>query len=339
MVLCKRRGCGVEFDPEAKKARCQFHPGAPVFHEGLKSWSCCKDTNKPVLEFDQFLQIPGCAEADGHTTERQEIPEPPKKEEEPADVNGATEAVRGVNLETTPAPAPAAATPVMPTSAPKDPAAATPAAPRPPPEEPRDPEHLRTVTKGSSCRRPGCGFTAESDIQDRDPSKEECRYHRGTPIFYEGSKGYTCCKRRVLDFDDFLQIEPCTRAEHGHLFTVPPPPADTVQCRIDHYETPGDVRVTVYAKGVLPDESKIEIQEEQVVLSLCLGPTPSIPHKRRFERTLQPYAKVDAGKSSYSLGKVKLDMTLVKQASGVSWPTLERGEQVFGYGLTFGRQQ
>ena len=68
MVLCKRRGCGVEFDPEAKKARCQFHPGAPVFHEGLKSWTCCKDTNKPVLEFDQFLQIPGCAEADGHTT-------------------------------------------------------------------------------------------------------------------------------------------------------------------------------------------------------------------------------------------------------------------------------
>ena len=29
-----------------------------VFHEGLKSWSCCDTVNKPVLEFDQFMQIP-----------------------------------------------------------------------------------------------------------------------------------------------------------------------------------------------------------------------------------------------------------------------------------------
>jgi hypothetical protein len=28
-----------------------------VFHEGLKSWSCCNTVNKPVLEFDQFMQI------------------------------------------------------------------------------------------------------------------------------------------------------------------------------------------------------------------------------------------------------------------------------------------
>jgi len=24
------------------------------------------------------------------------------------------------------------------------------------------------------------------------------------PIFHEGSKGYTCCKRRVLEFDEYL---------------------------------------------------------------------------------------------------------------------------------------
>lgn len=29
-----------------------------VFHEGLKSWSCCKEKNKPVMEFDQFMAIP-----------------------------------------------------------------------------------------------------------------------------------------------------------------------------------------------------------------------------------------------------------------------------------------
>lgn len=29
-----------------------------VFHEGLKSWSCCQDVNKPVLDFDEFMKIP-----------------------------------------------------------------------------------------------------------------------------------------------------------------------------------------------------------------------------------------------------------------------------------------
>lgn len=30
------------------------------FHEGLKSWSCCKDINKPVMEFDAFTKIKVC---------------------------------------------------------------------------------------------------------------------------------------------------------------------------------------------------------------------------------------------------------------------------------------
>ena len=53
MVICTRRGCGVDFDPAApsgsSSSSCFFHPGAPVFHEGSKSWSCCKEVNKPVL--------------------------------------------------------------------------------------------------------------------------------------------------------------------------------------------------------------------------------------------------------------------------------------------------
>lgn len=35
---------------------------------------------------------------------------------------------------------------------------------------------------------------------------------------------------------------------------------------------------------------------------------------------------------------MKLDLVLVKQFEGESWPTLERGEPVYGYGLTFGRR-
>ena len=37
---------------------CLYHSGGPVFHEGLKGWSCCQ---KRVVDFDEFMKIPGCA--------------------------------------------------------------------------------------------------------------------------------------------------------------------------------------------------------------------------------------------------------------------------------------
>ncbi|WFD27883.1 hypothetical protein MNAN1_002891 [Malassezia nana] len=322
MVLCRRRGCGLDIGPDTT-GPCRYHPGAPVFHEGLKSWSCCQATNKPVLEFEQFLKLPGCAVAEKHTDEAQALPptEPPKSA--PAEVEKVAQAVSAIQLGSQ---APPARAPV---------ATSSPAAPTP---EPRDPDTLTTVAAGTACRRRGCGFVAEAPITARDRATETCRYHRGTPIFHEGSKGYTCCKRRVLHFDDFLQIEPCTPAEHGHLFSAPEPAQAHATCRMDHYETPGDVRVTVYAKGVDAAQSTIEIRETEVELSLLLAPTPTVPQARRFERTLRPYGRINASASSYTLGKMKLDMVLVKQQHGESWPALERDEPVYGYGVTFGRR-
>ncbi|KOS13633.1 hypothetical protein Malapachy_1754 [Malassezia pachydermatis] len=324
MVLCKRRGCGVDFEAgtASAEATCRYHPGAPVFHEGLKSWSCCKDTNKPVMEFEQFMQLPGCATATSHTTETQPLPETAKSVATPA--SNAADSM-AASLQSIKISQPAA--PPKPTE------------PAPPAPEPRDADTVTSVAAGTTCRRPGCGFVAESAITNRDRVSEMCKYHKGTPIFHEGSKGYSCCKPRVLHFDDFLQIKPCTQAEHGHLFTAPAPTeGDRVECRIDHYETPSDVRVTVYAKGVDAEQSVIEIHENEVILSLLLGPTPSVPHTRRFVRTLQPYAPIKPDASSYTLGKMKLDLVLSKQDEGQSWPTLERGEPIYGYGLTFGRR-
>jgi len=46
---------------------------------------------------------------------------------------------------------------------------------------------------------------------------EKCVHHPGVPIFHEGSKGYSCCKRRVLEFDQFMKIEGC-KTKDRHLF-------------------------------------------------------------------------------------------------------------------------
>lgn len=85
MPLCLRKGCGQEYDEsDNTETSCRYHSGGPVrithdlcsifhrsstalqvFHEGLKSWSCCSDTNRPVLDFDSFMAIavrrPFCA--------------------------------------------------------------------------------------------------------------------------------------------------------------------------------------------------------------------------------------------------------------------------------------
>lgn len=55
--------------------------------------------------------------------------------------------------------------------------------------------------------------TTASSLRD----KEDCVFHPGQAIFHEGSKGWTCCKRRVLEFDEFMKIEGCKRKKR-HMF-------------------------------------------------------------------------------------------------------------------------
>lgn len=70
------------------------------------------------------------------------------------------------------------------------------------------------IPDNATCRRRGCNaqYTSPRDIKG-----EKCVYHPGQPIFHEGSKGWSCCKRRVLEFDQFLKIEGCKERE-GHQF-------------------------------------------------------------------------------------------------------------------------
>ena len=214
------------------------------------------------------------------------------------------------------------------------------------PIEEEDPtEAGATLPAGLVCKRGGCGYKHDGGARDR--SKEVCRHHKGSPIFHEGSKGWSCCKRRVLDFNDFLQIEPCTTAQSGHLLIGARKPAaegnddgeESVDCRMDHYETPNDIRLTVYAKAVDAANSSIEFKEDGVVFSLLLPPAASSSRGRRFRKVLKPFAPITPAESSFNITKFKVDLVLTKQAKGQSWPCLESGDRVIGYGLTFGRDK
>jgi CHORD len=89
-----------------------------------------------------------------------------------------------------------------------------PARPVPEPETEDDDASL-VIPPGTTCRRRACNTTYDS-VKDRSDD-EECVHHPGHPLFHEGQKGWTCCKPRVLDFDDFLGIKGCTTKKR-HLF-------------------------------------------------------------------------------------------------------------------------
>ncbi|EST05118.1 Cysteine/histidine-rich domain protein [Kalmanozyma brasiliensis GHG001] len=368
MVICTRRGCGADFDPASSTsaaASCSYHPGAPVFHEGLKSWSCCKETNKPVMEFDQFLAIRGCTTAEAHSAEKQALPTIKNgavvaDEEAPAapsvavstDSDGKetfglaksssdiVQPLSGMSLLA--AQNAQSAQNVAESSSSGSKAASA----KVEPGEEEDPADAdANLAAGLVCKRGGCGFKHDGGARDR--SKETCKHHKGSPIFHEGSKGWSCCKRRVLDFNDFLQIEPCSTAKSGHLFVGAPKAAvdgsadgeESVDCRMDHYETPNDVRLTVYAKSVDAANSSIEFKEDGVVFSLLLPPATGSSRGRRFRKVLKPFASINPTDSSFNVTKFKVDLVLVKQQKGQSWPCLESGDKVIGYGLTFGRDK
>jgi len=55
---CVNQGCSVVYQgPETNAEVCKYHPGVPIFHEGLKYWSCCQ---KRTTEFEVFMAQKGC---------------------------------------------------------------------------------------------------------------------------------------------------------------------------------------------------------------------------------------------------------------------------------------
>jgi len=54
---CKNNGCKKTYSAERVDNECLYHPGIPVFHEGMKYWSCCQ---RKTTEFQEFMDQVGC---------------------------------------------------------------------------------------------------------------------------------------------------------------------------------------------------------------------------------------------------------------------------------------
>lgn len=314
---CLHKGCGKTFTDPAESP-CTYHPGPPVFHEGQKGWKCCKPR---VLTFDEFMDIPPCTT--GEHSAINDIPAPPPQK--------ITEEVPVGTKEPAAPRAPIAA--VTPSSARTK--------PDPVPESEDDDPGLN-ISSGATCRRRGCGTKYTGSREG-----EKCVYHPGAPIFHEGSKGYSCCKRRVLEFDQFLKIEGCKEKER-HLFvgsggkdkkvngagavngnalvTIDP---STV--RTDFYQTPTTLVASLFLKQIDASKSTVEFVSEMTV-ELDLKTTDS----RRYTASLNLWGKIDTHKSKFKILGTKLEFELAK-SDGASWPALRAGDKGTGEIIQSGR--
>ncbi|KAG5984941.1 hypothetical protein E4U55_002523 [Claviceps digitariae] len=312
---CVHQGCGKKFSDATEK--CEYHPGPPIFHEGQKGWKCCKPR---VLTFDEFMNIPGCTTGVHSTTE---FPLPVEEKPKEDDL-ALTKKIEALNTNDEP------------TRLPVQPAPSAPTTTAPAPETEDDDPELE-IAEEATCRRRTCGQKYKK-YSSRDD--EKCVYHPGAPIFHEGSKGYLCCKRRVLEFDQFMKIEGC-KTKDRHLFIGSGKKKDKADSageevlttvRHDFYQTATQVIASFFLKKINKETAKVEFKDKQIELDLVTTDSPP----KRYKAEVPLYGPIDAAKSTSKIFGTKLEVSIAK-ADGASWPVLRGDEPLTGEILQVGR--
>lgn len=210
-LRCQRIGCDATFTPDNNpEGSCVFHDSGPIFHDGMKEWSCCK---KKSHDFSLFLELPGC-KTGKHTTEKPVLtktaPSPRKYAPAPSPVPGPAPAqssretcsrcrqgffcsdhgsqpnAKQVNSQA-----------VAATEGAENVSAA--------------PRRIIGINEPQICKNKGCGQTFK-EINNHDTA---CNYHPGPAIFHDRMRGWKCCDVHVKEFDEFMSIPPCTKGWHS----------------------------------------------------------------------------------------------------------------------------
>jgi hypothetical protein len=270
------------------------------------------------------MTITPCTE--GKHTTVDDTPAPTEQKPSDADVEAKIQAQAAKQKEDAEnLPPPVSRQPVAAQSA-RPTATSTPA----PPEDESDAEDA-AVPDNATCKRKGCGSVYKSG-QNR--SEEQCIHHPGQALFHEGSKGWTCCKRRVLEFDEFMRIAGCT-TKSKHCFVGKKKDEQTEEAlsevRNDFYQTATTVIASLYLKKIDKEISKVEFKDANTVV-LDLRTTD----KKRYQTEMPLSGAIDPEKSAFKIMGTKLELTLAK-ADGLGWPVLRADDKHTGEIIQAGR--
>ncbi|XP_020686800.1 cysteine and histidine-rich domain-containing protein RAR1 [Dendrobium catenatum] len=207
MVRCQRIGCEAIFsDDHNQDGSCRYHDSGPIFHDGMKEWSCCKQRSH---DFSLFLAIPGC-KTGKHTTEKpitkavptttQKATPTPVQNKRTDDATACSRCRQGFFCSDHGS-KPEISKPTVPAAVKDESAKITPA----PVKKIVDINDLQT------CRNKGCG----KSFKEKDNHENACEYHPGPPVFHDRMRGWKCCDIFVKDFDEFMEIPPCTKGWHN----------------------------------------------------------------------------------------------------------------------------
>nr|KAF6437241.1 cysteine and histidine rich domain containing 1 [Molossus molossus] len=292
---------------------CTYHPGVPVFHDALKGWSCCK---RRTTDFSDFLSIVGCTKG-RHNSEKP--PEPVKPEVKTTEKKELSELKPKFQEHIIQAPKPVEAIK------------------RPSPDEPMTNLELKVsaslkqaldklklssgneknkeedsdeIKIGTSCKNGGCSKT----YQGLQSLEEVCVYHAGVPIFHEGMKYWSCCRRKTSDFNTFLAQEGCTTGKH--MWTAKDAGKKVVPCRHDWHQTGGQVTISVYARNSLPELSQV------VANSTLLNVHIVFEGEKEFHQNVKLWGVIDVKRSYVTMTATKIEITM-RKAEPMQWASLE----------------
>eukprot|EP01147_Barroeca_monosierra_P001780 gene1781-4891_t len=301
MPVCQHRGCGKEFSFENNnEGGCQFHPGCPIFHEGLKGWTCC---NKRFTDFTEFLEYPGC-------TFGKHTDEPPEDDVKTNDIVKELSAtpIDRLSLEQQ-----QSATKLRDGTPKVDLERKVTASL----ERALEQFHARQAEKGNNEVKPGQPCTnnaCSTRYVDESSNDETCFYHPGAPVFHECYKYWSCCPtKKTYEFDEFLDFKGCSTGKHCW---VKPKTTKIQQCRYDWFQSNDSVSLSIFAKCVDPSQCDIKANSDSVSISIVYEDT------NKFSLELHLAGKIDPSKSKVVLTGTKLDITMVK-AVPEPWPALE----------------
>eukprot|EP01125_Pyxidicula_operculata_P005264 TRINITY_DN1896_c0_g5_i1.p1 TRINITY_DN1896_c0_g5~~TRINITY_DN1896_c0_g5_i1.p1 ORF type:complete len:385 (-),score=75.18 TRINITY_DN1896_c0_g5_i1:26-1180(-) len=300
VFTCSRGGCSKEYvESKNSDTACKFHPGPPIFHEGYKGWKCC---NVKTTDFDEFLSFEGCAWGRHIPVVKAPKPQPTTTTNNPKTVEvvsttGGVEVYRNTEDKSTASKSASTSTTQQTTNTPK---------PEPAKEQPDPPDAVIQV--GTSCLHRGCNHR----YVDNESRTATCVYHPGVAIFHEGSKGWSCCNKFTLLFDDFLNLEGCTEGLHKF---VPEKKAETVNVRHDWYQRGDTITVSFYSKNVSKTESKITFTDKTMNVSIKLADGNLYQKEFNLSRNIIPE------QCKYDILSTKVEVVLRKSGPG-DWTQL-----------------
>ena len=174
-------------------------------------------------------------------------------------------------------------------------------------DESYDPNY---IAPGTQCKNNGCSLT----YVDASSMEQACTYHPGGPVFHEGYKFWSCCKRKkTTEFSEFMGFPGCTKGTC--IFLDDPTKKKKALCRYDFFQQGSTVTLSIYAKKVDPQQCKVALSATRLSLSILFD------FINTFALDVNLAGKVDPEGCKVEILAPKVEITL-KKADGSSWQEL-----------------